>query len=118
MVLGMELPKLKFTKESKAIISIFLDKFGAHVILFSLVVLFSFLSPAFASIKNIENLLRQSSFIGILSLGLSFVVICGGIDLSISGIFALSSTLCALWQHHGIYLGYVDELSFLFPPFV
>jgi len=116
--LRTETTKLKFTKEFKVVISVFLDKYGAHVMPFSLAVLFSFLSPAFASLKNLENLLRQSSFIGILSLGLSFVVMCGGIDLSISGVFALSSTLCALWQHHGIYLGYVDNLSFLFPPYL
>ncbi|WP_369018176.1 ABC transporter permease [Thermatribacter velox] len=92
-----------------------LNVYGAHITLLFLFCLFALLSPAFISLRNLENLLTQSSFIGILALGLLFVVISGGIDLSIASIFALSSTLCALWQHHGIYLGYVEELSFLFP---
>ncbi len=116
------MPKLKFSKDSittkrggmQAYNNVF-DLYGAHITLLFLFCLFAFLSPAFVSLRNLENLLTQSSFIGILALGLLFVIISGGIDLSISSVFALSSTLCALWQHHGIYLGYVEELSFLFP---
>ncbi|WP_427365346.1 ABC transporter permease [Candidatus Caldatribacterium saccharofermentans] len=117
MVSGLSILNLKNKINKRAVLWL-LDRYGALFILLIVFAFCSFLSPAFLSLRNMENLLRQSSFIGLLALGLLFVVICGGIDLSIASIFALSCTLCALWQHWGIYLGYVDKLSFLFPPFI
>lgn len=60
----------------------------------SLVVLFvflSFLSPNFCTSTNMTNILSQISFIALLALGETFVILTGGIDLSVGSILGLSS---------------------------
>lgn len=56
------------------------------IILFTLIVLFSIVSQSlssnFLTISNIMGILRQTSHMGILAIGLTFVLITGGIDLS------------------------------------
>lgn len=67
-----------------------------YSVLFALIVLVVFasvLSEHFLSVANITNILRQVSIIGILSLGMTFVIILGGIDLSVGSILALSGTV-------------------------
>lgn len=50
-------------------------------------------TPAFASQKNILNLLRQSSIIGIISAGMTFVIISGNFDISVGAVAALSGAV-------------------------
>jgi len=52
----------------------------------------TFLQP-----NNLENLLRRTSMYGILGIGVAFVIITGGIDLSIGSIVCLSGCLLALF---------------------
>ena len=73
------------------------------------------MAPGFLSVQNVLNLLRGFSFLGLLSIGMAFVIISGGIDLSVASIFALAGVLLGLFQHWGIYLGHVDKLSLIFP---
>lgn len=54
------------------------------------------LTDRFYSIENITNVLRQSVPLGIVSLGLLFVILTGGIDLSVGSIMALVSVIVAL----------------------
>lgn len=54
------------------------------------------LSERFYSIENITNVLRQSVPLGIVSLGLLFVILTGGIDLAVGSIMALVSVIIAL----------------------
>lgn len=68
---------------------------NTSVILFMLLfILFGIIAPRFFTGKNIENILFSASFLGILATGMTFVLLHGGIDLSvgsnmyISGIFA------------------------------
>lgn len=84
-------------------------------VLVLLVVIASVMAPGFLSIQNFLNLLRSFSFLGFVSLGMTFVIISGGIDLSVASIFALSGVLLGLFQHWGIYMGHVDTLSLLAP---
>ena len=48
----------------------------------------------FASIDNVITILRAASTIGVVSIGMTFVIIGGGIDLSVGAILALSSVWC------------------------
>ena len=60
--------------------------------LLALVVLFTisaFLSEHFLQTGNLLNILRQVSFAGIIALGMTFVIIAGGIDLSVGSMMAL-----------------------------
>ena len=51
-----------------------------------LVVLFSVLSRSFASLDNLQNILQQISVTGIIATGLTFVILCAEIDLSVASI--------------------------------
>lgn len=68
---------------------------GALVGLIVLFILFSFLSPAFLQVYNLINILRQSSINLILTVGMTFIILTGGIDLAVGGIQALVGTLVA-----------------------
>jgi ribose transport system permease protein len=48
----------------------------------------------FASLKNFETILRQASVIGVVSIGMTFVITAGHIDLSVGAIAALASVWC------------------------
>ena len=55
----------------------------------------AFASDNFFSVDNIVNVLRQQSIIGILAIGMTFVILTGGIDLSVGAGMALCGTLGA-----------------------
>src|SRR5256885_3257013 len=50
----------------------------------------------FLEAGNITDVLRQVSEIGIISLGMTFVILTGGIDLSVGTVLALASSIVAL----------------------
>ncbi|SET53492.1 ABC transporter permease [Thorsellia anophelis] len=54
------------------------------------------LSDKFFTIANITNVLRQSAPLGIIALGMLFVILTGGIDLSVGSMMALVSVVVAL----------------------
>jgi ribose transport system permease protein len=70
--------------------SSFLETYGAVLGLSLLIGLGCLISPdAFAKPLNFINILRQSSFIGVIAVGMTFVIILGGIDLSVGSMVAL-----------------------------
>ncbi len=66
------------------------------LILLSLLILFSFIAPNFMTFGNLRTLIRQVSFSGIAAVGLMFVMISGGIDLSIGSQVILTNVLLAI----------------------
>ncbi len=89
----------------------------SHIyILMILVVMSSILVPGFLSIQNVLNLLRNFSFLGLVSVGMTFVILSGGVvDLSVGSIVGFSSVVMALSQHWGIYTGFTNELRHIYP---
>jgi ribose/xylose/arabinose/galactoside ABC-type transport system permease subunit len=67
--------------------------FIAVLVLMALI--FGLLSPTFLDPGNLSNILKQASLLGFVALGMCFVLIGGGIDLSVGSIVALSSVLIA-----------------------
>lgn len=51
--------------------------------------------PSFVSLKNLELIVRQTTIVGIASLGMTLVIIGGGIDLSVGSIVALVTVVIA-----------------------
>src|ERR1700761_8572108 len=51
-----------------------------------LVIFFAVASPSFATIGNVWNILTQISVTGIIAVGLTFVILCAEIDLSVAAI--------------------------------
>jgi ribose transport system permease protein len=65
------------------------------LILIGLVILFGIASPHFFSTDNLLNVMQQSAINAILGIGLTFVIISGGIDLSVGSILALCGLVVA-----------------------
>lgn len=71
-------------------------EFGILIAFFALVAVLMIISPnAFAQPRNLINILKQASINGILSCGMMFVIIAGGIDLSAGSTIALSGVAAA-----------------------
>lgn len=70
-----------------------LKKSGALIGLVVLFVVISCLNSSFIEPGNLKNLLRQVSINALISFGMTFVILTGGIDLSVGSILALSSAL-------------------------
>lgn len=60
-----------------------------------LIVLFGVLNPVFVSSQNLLNILDQVSIIGIIALGMTLVILTGGIDLSVGSIVAFAGFILA-----------------------
>lgn len=66
---------------------------GILLLLLAICVFTALLSDRFLLPANIENLMRRTSLFGIISIGAAFVIITGGIDLSIGSVVCLTGTL-------------------------
>lgn len=72
-----------------------LKKFSTLFILLVLVVIFSIASPNFLRINNILNVLRQVAVISMLTAGMTYVIISGGMDLTVGAYLGLTGVLAA-----------------------
>ena len=61
----------------------------------------SSISPAFLSVQNLINILRQASLLFLLASGLTVVILTAGIDLSIGSVLALSGSVAANFIQQG-----------------
>ncbi|MCH8215239.1 MAG: ribose ABC transporter permease [Planctomycetes bacterium] len=76
-----------------------LQKYGLSVAFFIICAVISLLSPAFLTVPNIVNVLRQISINAILAIGVTYVILTGGIDLSLGSIVAITGVLAATFAH-------------------
>lgn len=74
----------------------FLERWGALVALIAVMCFSAWTSDAFLKAQNLLNILRQVSFVGIIAVGMTFVIILGGIDLSVGSMVAMLGGL-AVW---------------------
>ena len=70
---------------------------GTFILLVVLCVVLAVLNPSFLGGANLQNLARLIGIYGIFSLGLGFVIITGGIDLSVGSVFALLGVLLSIF---------------------
>lgn len=73
----------------------FLSKFRPIILLIVFSVIITILRPNFISSNNLLNVLRQTSINAIIAAGMTFVILTGGIDLSVGSILAFSSAIGA-----------------------
>lgn len=71
-----------------------LRQFGLFFVILVIVIVMSFASPAFLKSQNIINIIRQVSINGIIAVGMTFVILTGGIDLSVGSVVAITSVIC------------------------
>lgn len=74
----------------------YLHRASALATLLLLVLGFSFASPAFLSVNNGLTVLLQTSVIGLLGIGMTMVILTGGIDLSVGSVLAVSGVVSAI----------------------
>jgi ribose/xylose/arabinose/galactoside ABC-type transport system permease subunit len=65
----------------------------------------------FRSSFNIWEMLRNNSYYGMIALGMSFVIMSGGIDLSVGAVAALSAVCAAQLSEHGIWVGMLGAVG-------
>ncbi len=64
----------------------------ATVIIFAVVLLyFGMQAPLFLGVENLGNIVKQSAFLGIAAIGITLVLLTGGIDLSVGSVMYLAS---------------------------
>ena len=83
---------------------------GAAAVLLIAVVVAWLTLPRFGTVENLQNLALQSSFLAVIALGMTFVIITGGIDLSVGSVYALGGVLAAYGSHSGFLAGIVLPL--------
>ena len=76
-------------------VSALVRKMGPLIGLIVLFVVISALNSSFIDPSNLKNLLRQVSINALISFGMTFVILTGGIDLSVGSTLALSSAIMA-----------------------
>lgn len=78
-------------------------RYGIFFIFIGMVILMSILTPTFLNVYNLINIVRQVSFIGIVAMGVTIIIITKGIDLSSGSVIALVSVIAASFAHPGDY---------------
>jgi ribose transport system permease protein len=74
-------------------VKLFISKNVAFAGLVFVIIIGGFVNPLFLTLENINNMLRSASIIGFVAIGMTFVILCGSIDLSASSVFAFSGYL-------------------------
>jgi ribose transport system permease protein len=79
-----------------------LDLVGPFAGLLAVAALFAVLEPAtFLSVYNLQTIAAQTVIVGLGAIGMTFVIVSGGIDLSVGSVIALSSVVTALALRDG-----------------
>lgn len=76
-----------------------LHRFGILLVLLAVGLGLSLATESFLTVSNLTNVARQVSINGILAVGVTFVLLTGGVDLSLGSVVALSGVVCATFAH-------------------
>ena len=79
-----------------------LSYLGVLTVLVILVAFFSINQSRFFTVANFWNVLDGSSILLVVSVGLTFTMLCGGFDLSLSGVLALGGVILWVLLDHGV----------------
>jgi galactofuranose transport system permease protein len=77
-------------------------RLGALVALIAVMVVGSIRNPDFLTSENLLNVLRQNTVLGLLSVGMTIVIISGGIDLSVGSILSFTGVLSVVLARYGL----------------
>jgi ribose transport system permease protein len=99
-------PKIRFNWRgpSRGALRRWLNTIGPVLALMAVYGIFIVIAPpSFATMRNMEMIARQTTIVGIAALGMTMVIISGGIDLSVGSVVALSTVVIAwLLQYGGV----------------
>lgn len=105
--------KLKSKEVNNLNIKELLVKYKSLLGLVLLIAVVSILNPSFLSPKNVMNILRQTSVNAVIAAGMTFVILTGGIDLSVGSILGISGAVCAslLVSGQGLIIAVIAALA-------
>ena len=89
----------------------FLKKRGAILCFLALFLFAACRYDVFLQPRNLANILQNASILGIVALGMNFVIITGGIDLSVGSVLALAGVVAALLMPYGLLWGVFGGLA-------
>ena len=92
-------------KENNNQLMMTLLKGRTFIVLILLVIFFSFASSSFLSVNTLTMVAKHVSLYGILALGMTFVIITGGIDLSVGSVLGLTGMLAGGLIQEGLTVG-------------
>ena len=72
------------------------QKHMMEMILLAICIVIAITAPGFFTVSNILGILRSAAFKGVIAFGMTMVIICGEIDLSISSTVAISGIIAGL----------------------
>jgi ribose transport system permease protein len=87
--------KIDSTKTFGSVVASIGKQFGIYIVLLALMVFFSIASENFFVSNNLLNVARQVSMMGIAAVGFAFVLLLGGIDLSVGSLITLVNIVTA-----------------------
>jgi len=101
------LPQIKIGKKS-------FREFGVLMVLIGIIAVLTVVSPSFMRAQNIINIVRQMTEIGIMAIGMTMVIVCAEIDLSIGSIYGATAMVAALMMKDGIspLIAFVTAIAF------
>lgn len=77
-------------------------QFGLVAVILVIMIFMTFATDTFMTKNNITNILRQVSINGVLAVGMTFVILTGGIDLSVGSLVAVTSVICGSLLENGM----------------
>lgn len=98
------LKKMKFSLSTEGIL-------GLILVLLFIVLIIS--TDKFLSVANLSNLARQTSIVGIIAVGMTFVIVSAGIDLSVGSVLALGGIVASMLMRdgHSIFLSFIVAVA-------
>jgi len=88
------------TKKSikNKLVSVFQSEFSVGIILILVILVAACFTDRFLTVSNAINILQRSTVVGIIAVGMTFVILSGGIDLSVGGQLILIGNLGAMFM--------------------
>jgi ribose transport system permease protein len=91
-----------------------LEAYGIYFVLLFLILFFTFTTEVFFTSTNLINIFRQVAVVGIVSVGMTFVILTGGVDLSVGGVIACSGVICSKLMLSGLHPVPAVLITFVF----
>jgi len=86
----------------KSALNEFFRNAGTAIALVALIIIAAIISPHFLKPANLVNILRQIAITGLVSIGMTFVILTSGIDLSVGSIVGVVAVVGAIMLQHGM----------------
>lgn len=98
-------------RSTQATLARLLQRQGALMILVAAVIVASIGFDNFGTPANLRSIAIQASFLAVVALGMTFVIMTAGIDLSVGSVFALGGVLAAWGSQYGPFVALVLPLA-------